>query len=369
MLKTAVPPFRSGDTLVCCTCISCYKNYRTNAIAIAVFHMDFSAFLCYAVRNVTIRRRRSEGSGGQGVVQKEKGETMINISGHLRDKRNVLGFCDESVDFMVNCCGKQMFLEQNYFLNREKGRLDYQLIYIYKGAGHFYLNQKWEELLAGNVVLYRPMEPQWYAYYAKDKPEIYWIHFTGSQCEAVLNRYAVENCYIGENLSVKLLFQYIITELQLKKMHYENIVLANFSILLSTIHRSFEKTLRPYENDFTIDRLICELNSKYMQDWSVASMADFCKLSDSYFSHTFRQRMGVSPMRFLNNLRIEKAKDFLMTNSMSVAAAAQLAGFKDPLYFSRVFKKYTGIAPNEFYHSCADENTPEWFQGESGGGL
>lgn len=291
---------------------------------------------------------------------------MINISGHLRDKRSVFGFCDESVDFMVNCCGKQIFLAQDYFLNREKGRLDYQLIYIYKGAGHFFLNQKWTALSAGNVVLYRPLEPQQYSYYAKDKPEIYWIHFTGSQCEAVLDRYSLENCYIGENLSVKLLFQYIITELQLKKQHYETIVLADFSILLSEIHRSLEQMLRPCENDFTIDRLICELNSKYMQDWSISSMADFCKLSNSYFSHMFKERMGVSPMRFLNNLRIEKAKDFLMTNSMSVAAAAQFAGFEDPLYFSRVFKKSTGIAPHEFYHSVADGNTPSWFQEEEG---
>ncbi len=291
---------------------------------------------------------------------------MINISGHLRDKRNVLGFCDESVDLMVNCCGKQTFLEQDYFLRREKGRLDYQLIYIYKGAGHFYLNQKWEILSAGNVVLYRPMQLQQYSYYAKDKPEIYWIHFTGRQCEKVLDRYGVENCYIGENLSVRLLFQYIITELQLKKLHYETIVLANFSILLGTIHRSLEQTMRPYENNFTIDRLICELNSKYMQNWSVSAMADFCKLSDSYFSHMFRKQMGVSPMRFLNNLRIEKAKDFLMTNSMPVATAAQLAGFEDPLSFSRAFKKSTGIAPNEFYHSVADGNTPSWFQEKAG---
>ena len=67
-------------------------------------------------------------------------------------------------------------------------------------------------------------------------------------------------------------------------------------------------------------------------------------------------------MRFLNSLRIEKAKDFLMTNAMPVATAAQLAGFDDPLYFSRVFKKLTGVAPNEFYHSASDINTPSWFQ-------
>ncbi len=287
---------------------------------------------------------------------------MINVSGHLRDKRNVKGFCDESVALIVNCCGKQVFLEQDYFLNREQGRCDYQIIYVHKGAGHFYLDNQWTALPAGHVVLYRPLQQQRYSYFAKEKPEIYWIHFTGSQCEDVLNRYGIENCYIGESLSVKLLFQYIITELQLKKLHYKNIVLANFSILLSTIHRSFEQTLRPCENDFTIDRLICELNAKYMENWSVSSMADFCKLSNSYFSHTFKQRIGIAPMQYLNNLRIEKAKDFLMTDSMSVATAAQLAGYDDPLYFSRVFKKSTGIAPNAFYHSVVDGNTPEWFQ-------
>ena len=304
---------------------------------------------------------------GRGCMprRRRKGEIMINISGHLRDRRNVLGFCDESVAIMVNCCGKQTFSEQDYFLNRENGRLDYQIIYVYKGAGHFCLDQKWTRLPAGHVILYRPMEPQQYHYYAKDRPEIYWIHFTGSQCEDVLERYGMANCYIGESLSVRQLFQYIITELQLKKLHYENIVLANFSILLSTIHRSFEQTLRPCENNFTIDRLICELNSKYMQNWTVPDMADFCKLSNSYFSHTFRERMGVSPMRYLNRLRIEKAKDFLMTGSMPVATAAQLAGFDDPLYFSRVFKKSTGIAPNEFYHSVASGNTPSWFQEEA----
>jgi len=316
--------------------------------------MDFSAFSCYSVTGTFCTATEPDPERNQVVK-------MVNICGHLRNKRRITGFYDDSVPLLINCCGKQIFQTQDYFLKRENGRLDYQLIYIYKGAGHFCIDGEWKKLAAGSIVLFRPSVPQFYSYYAQDKPEVYWIHFTGNQCEQILERYAVGTCYIGENFSVKLLFQYIITELQLKKPYYEDVILENFYILLAKIHRSFDQTLHHSENDFSLDRLIREINSKYMENWTVASMADFCKLSESYFSHTFKQRMGVPPMQFLNNLRMEKAKEFLTANSMSVATVARLVGYEDPLYFSRVFRKCTGVAPHKFYQSIADANTPEWF--------
>ena len=117
---------------------------------------------------------------------------MINISGHLREERKITGYCNQDVPLIVNCCGKQVFQTQDYFCNRKNGRLDYQIIYIHRGSGHFYLNNEWITLSAGNIVLYRPGIPQYYSYYAKEKPEIYWIHFTGNECENILKQYDVE---------------------------------------------------------------------------------------------------------------------------------------------------------------------------------
>lgn len=286
---------------------------------------------------------------------------MINISGHLREERKITGYYDQDVPLIVNCCGKQVFQTQDYFCNRKNGRLDYQIIYIHRGSGHFYLNNEWITLSAGNIVLYRPGIPQYYSYYAKEKPEIYWIHFTGNECENILKQYDIKNCYIGERLYLKLLFQDIITELQLKKISYEDIVLHNFYILLCFIHRSFYSISRPLDNDFSFDRLLLELNSKYANKWSVASMADYCKLSQSSFSHMFKDRMGMSPMHYLNYQRIEKAKDFLLSNSMTITNISRLVGFDDPHYFSRVFKKYTGASPQAYYQNLGNTNTPDWF--------
>lgn len=62
---------------------------------------------------------------------------MINVSGHLRNERRATGFEDLSTALTVNCCGMQIFKTKDYKQNRAAGRVDYQLIYIYKGAGHY----------------------------------------------------------------------------------------------------------------------------------------------------------------------------------------------------------------------------------------
>lgn len=284
---------------------------------------------------------------------------MINISGHLRPVRRAIGFEDKEHPVMVNCCGYQVFNTKDYSQNRDIGRLDYQIIYIYKGCGHYKLQNQWRTLQAGNILLFRPSEPQVYSYFAKDKPEIYWIHFTGTACDALLEQYGIQNCYIGENLPLKLLFQETIVELQLKKTQYESVVISNFYKLLALICRSYRQQFSAIENNFSIDRLVMQLHQKYMDKWDISSMAGYCGLSEDYFSHAFKKRTGVSPVQFLKELRIEKAKDFLITNSMSISAVARLCGFDDPLYFSRVFKKTTGIAPRQFQQNIMEQHSPD----------
>lgn len=92
---------------------------------------------------------------------------MINVSGHLRNERRATGFEDLSTALTVNCCGMQIFKTKDYKQNRAAGRVDYQLIYIYKGAGHYYIHGKWKSLSAGNVLLFRPKEAQTYSFFLR----------------------------------------------------------------------------------------------------------------------------------------------------------------------------------------------------------
>jgi AraC-like DNA-binding protein len=68
--------------------------------------------------------------------------------------------------------------------------------------------------------------------------------------------------------------------------------------------------------------------------------------SRDYFIRIFRQYIGYTPARFQQFRRIERAKDYLNTGR-SVKETANLLGYGDPYYFSRLFKTHTGISPKK----------------------
>lgn len=273
---------------------------------------------------------------------------MIDISGHLRDVRREIGFEDRTKSFLINCCGYQKFTTQNFSRTRSLGRLDYQLIYIFSGSGIFVLNGKEEVISAGHLLLYPPHVPQIYSYFYKDKPEVYWIHFTGNSVDQILEKFQIHSGHIGIHLQLKNLFQEIIMELQLKKTCFDAVTEALFTKMLALIHRSQTDSKMDSKVGFQLDRLIIFLNQTYQNAWTVKDMAEFCSLSESYFSHHFKEIVGIPPMQYLTELRILKAKDLLLGDDLSISSVASLLGYEDPLYFSKVFKKTTGISPRNY---------------------
>lgn len=70
-----------------------------------------------------------------------------------------------------------------------------------------------------------------------------------------------------------------------------------------------------------------------------------------YLRKLFQKEMGMTPLKYMTDLRMKKAKSMLAatwTREYSVAEVAESCGFSDALYFSRVFKKYYGCSPSEF---------------------
>lgn len=89
------------------------------------------------------------------------------------------------------------------------------------------------------------------------------------------------------------------------------------------------------------------MESSFQQKLSLADLAGHCGLTPSYFGQLFRQHMGMTPLEYLNHLRIEEAVKKI-AEGYSLNDASALAGFNDPFYFSRMFKKKKGICPSEY---------------------
>ena len=100
-----------------------------------------------------------------------------------------------------------------------------------------------------------------------------------------------------------------------------------------------------------ISHIIDLMRGDLARNWSVAELSELSGLSESHFRMLFKQMTGYTTVRYQNHLRIDRAKDLLLSRSCNVTEAALAVGFSDVHYFSRIFKKLTGHNPSEYAHA------------------
>ncbi len=90
------------------------------------------------------------------------------------------------------------------------------------------------------------------------------------------------------------------------------------------------------------------LTENYAKSFSTESLAAMAGISNSHFRMLFKSLVGESPLQFQNRLRIAKACELLQSGVCNVTECAYSVGFSDIYYFSRLFKKITGLAPTKY---------------------
>ena len=78
------------------------------------------------------------------------------------------------------------------------------------------------------------------------------------------------------------------------------------------------------------------------------ALAALCGISTVYFRKTFEAVFGISPIRYLHDLRIGKAKAILAGDYDSIAQVAESVGYSSVYHFSKMFKTYTGMSPSQY---------------------
>lgn len=96
-----------------------------------------------------------------------------------------------------------------------------------------------------------------------------------------------------------------------------------------------------------IAKAVCYI-TRNLNGVSLLNTARHVNLSQSYFSTVFKKELGVSFSDYVIQARIDKAKEMFIAGDCKISYVATALGFSDPSYFSRVFKKITGIRPNEY---------------------
>ena len=85
-----------------------------------------------------------------------------------------------------------------------------------------------------------------------------------------------------------------------------------------------------------------------MEPVTLEEIARHVGLNETYLSSVFKKQTGKSLIDFLTHTRVRHAKELLIDHHKSINEIAEEVGFNDAKYFTKRFKKFTGVSPNEY---------------------
>ena len=155
--------------------------------------------------------------------------------------------------------------------------------------------------------------------------------------------------FYGENLHLEPLFRSMIETDVLKQPGYS---VKCLSILYQIYVSLIEHTQSGSSVSFRypqIERATYEIEKNFRNaGFRIYDVARKTGMSEVYFRKLFKEECGMSPSKYLISLRIAHAKNLITYENLSISEIAIASGFSDIYYFSRQFKKTTGLTPTEY---------------------
>lgn len=134
----------------------------------------------------------------------------------------------------------------------------------------------------------------------------------------------------------------------LRKSMYElESIRDTYSILLMLIQLT-KRNYLPAEKINKISPALEYIAKNYNNNIKNDVLANLCNISAVYFRKLFTEIMGTSPISYVHELRIKKAKEMLKSDYGSITDIAQSLGYLNIYDFSRDFKKHTGVSPSKY---------------------
>ncbi|HZM02874.1 MAG TPA: AraC family transcriptional regulator [Candidatus Saccharimonadales bacterium] len=240
----------------------------------------------------------------------------------------------------------------------ERGRIlpVYAVVYISRGRGWIDLNPKTaqrQDLETGNVILLFP--GMWHRYCPD--PEFgwdeHWVAFDGK----VAARWIKECSFSPSQPVLKVqneetlrgIFAHLIEIGQQSPVALQQLMAAQVHCILATLYSEKQAAVGGGDPAADVVRAVqARMRKGFTSDLNVKQLARESKVSYSWFRHAFVQQTGFSPYQYIVELRLARARDLLVQSSLKIKEIANLSGFADEHYFSRIFKARVGLTPHQW---------------------
>lgn len=119
-------------------------------------------------------------------------------------------------------------------------------------------------------------------------------------------------------------------------------------IFYSQLYQELFDRQFPVIQSAPIQTAIRYIDDHYHEKLTVQTIADLAGWSLAYFSRKFKAEAGLSPIQYIERLKMRAVQQLLITTDLPVSAIAEKTGFTDGYYLSRKFSNYTNVSPTVF---------------------
>ena len=286
---------------------------------------------------------------------------MICILSHRKVKKMVINY-----DFTYNDFNPTVFYVSKCKMTKNGVNHDHdyaELAYILSGKGKYLVEDVEYDVTAGDLIICNPGVKHSHIVINKDEPTIEFIagftdfHFKNMAPNSIetkdgsyilhttaeLKQDLMMHCYamVAEYESCNL-GKYFMFKTHLMQM----LLLIVRDIVSGDDFEQSKCSFDSYNKNYAVKQIINYLNDNYNKKISLEQIAHNMYLSPVYISKIFKEETGESPINYLINIRLEKARDILLrSDDNSIKSIANQVGYDDVYHFSKLFKKYYGISP------------------------
>ena len=261
------------------------------------------------------------------------------------DKRNICKYISfSSQDLLsVHCF---VFETDQEKMKKEYLLKEHRALLVTQGSGVFRFGEIEIPFHSGSLVFGFANEV--FSVSSETYCEYMYINFSGARPEELFRRFQItpqNRSFDGFDGLIPLWKD------GLARASEQTIDLASEGVLLYTFSRLFAD----FSETNSIVNKVVEISEQQFADpdLSITSIAETLSYNSKYLSHVFKQKMGMGYSEYLRTLRLKYAVMLLEHGIDSVKNVAILSGFKDPFYFSTVFKKSIGVSPKEYTENLA----------------
>lgn len=240
-----------------------------------------------------------------------------------------------------------------------------EITYILSGRGNYYIDGNTYQVQKGDVLIHNPGSKHCNIILESEEPMVeFCAGFTDFQINnmppnsivfrdgkpimktsGLLRKEITRHCYemVSENDGFQLGKYFML------KTHLIQILLLMIRSISEPLDIQKGYNFETYSRNYAVKRIITYLNENYENKISLDQIAHNMYLSPVYISKIFKEETGDSPINYLINIRLEKAKDILSKGECgSIKEVANRVGYEDVYHFSKLFKKHFGLTPSDY---------------------